>query len=70
MRRIVETKEEGRRAKRLIETSIHILKAVDSAKMVVEAVEENVEVKQNLFAQMDEAPPLEVPYAVILVALG
>lgn len=38
--------------------------------MVVEAVEENVEVKQNLFAQMDEAPPLEVPYAVILVALG
>ncbi|MCH1953513.1 3-hydroxyacyl-CoA dehydrogenase NAD-binding domain-containing protein [Enterocloster sp. OA13] len=38
-----------------------MLEAVDSAKMVVEAVVENVEVKQNLFAQLDEALPLEVP---------
>lgn len=57
----LNTKEEAERAKQLIETNIHMLVAVDSAKMVIEAIVEHVEAKQELFAQLDEALPVEVP---------
>lgn len=57
----LNTKAEAEKAKQRIETSIHMLEAAGSVKMVIEAIVEDVEAKQNLFAQLDEALPLDVP---------
>lgn len=57
----LNTKEEAERALGLIETSTNMLEAAESASLVIEAIVENVEAKQNLFAQLDEILPVNVP---------
>ena len=57
----LNTAEEAEEAKKRMETSIDMLKAAASARMVIEAVVEQLEVKQALFAKLDEVLPVEVP---------
>ncbi len=57
----LNTKKEAERALGLIETSTNMLEAAESASLVIEAIVENVEAKQNLFAQLDEILPVNVP---------
>ncbi len=57
----LNSKEEAERALTLLETSTDMLKAAESASMVIEAIVENVEAKQKLFAQLDDVLPVEVP---------
>lgn len=57
----LNTEEEAEKARQLIEPSIHMLDHVDSVKMVIEAIVEDVGAKQNLFAELDKALPAEVP---------
>lgn len=57
----LSTKEEAEHAITMLETSTDMLQAANSAFLVIEAIVENVEVKQNLFAQLDEVLPVEVP---------
>ena len=58
----LNTAEEAEEAKKRMETSIDMLKAAASARMVIEAVVEQLEVKQALFAKLDEVRPVEVPF--------
>ena len=48
----LNTAEEAEEAKKRMETSIDMLKAAASARMVIEAVVEQQEVKQALFAKL------------------
>lgn len=57
----LNTKEEAEKALTLIETSTNMVETAESASLVIEAIVENVEAKQALFAQLDEILPLEVP---------
>ncbi len=57
----LNTEEEAKRALTLIETSTNMVEAAESASFVIEAIVENVEAKQEMFAQLDEILPLEVP---------
>lgn len=57
----LNTEEEAEKARQLIEPSVHMLDHADSAKMVIEAIVEDVGAKQNLFAELDKALPAEVP---------
>lgn len=57
----LNTKEEADQAISLLEICTDKRKAADSAFMVVEAIVENVEIKQNLFAELDEMLPVDVP---------
>ena len=54
----LNTAEEAEEAKKRMETSIDMLKAAASARMVIEAVVEQLEVKQALFAKLDEVLPV------------
>ena len=55
------TQEEADRAAELLTCSDDSIAAAGSARMVVEAIIENVEAKQNLFASLDAVLPVEVP---------
>lgn len=57
----LNTKEEAERASVLLETSTDIVEAAGKARLVIEAIIENIAIKQDLFTQMDELLPLEVP---------
>ena len=57
----LHTHEEARRAKTLIMTSTNMKEAAASAFLVIEAIVENLEVKQDLFAKLDEMLPAEIP---------
>ena len=57
----LNTAEEAEEAKKRMETSIDMLKAAASARMIIEAVVEQLEVKQALFEKLDEVLPVEVP---------
>lgn len=45
----------------LLSTSDDSIKTAENARLVIEAIIENVEAKQNLFAQLDAVLPVEVP---------
>ena len=57
----LNTEEEAQKAKECLMTSIDMLDAVASARLVIEAIVENVEAKQELFAKLDEVLPVDVP---------
>lgn len=57
----LNTAEEGERALELIECSDNVEEAAAKAFMVIEAIFENVEVKQDMFARLDAVLPVEVP---------
>lgn len=57
----LNTEQEAARAAELITTSSDMAEAADSARLVIEAIIENLEAKQKLFAQLDEILPVEVP---------
>lgn len=55
------TREEAQRALTLLSAAADIPTAVDGAEMVIEAIVENLEAKQALFAQLDGLLPPDVP---------
>lgn len=55
------TAEEADRAAELLTCSDNSIATAENARMVVEAIIENVEAKQNLFAALDAVLPVEVP---------
>lgn len=55
------TADEAARAKENIQVSANMEKSLESARMVIEAIYENLEAKQVLFNQMDALLPSEVP---------
>lgn len=55
------TADEAARAKENIQISANMEKSLESARMVIEAIYENLEAKQVLFNQMDALLPSEVP---------
>lgn len=57
----LNTAEEGTRAKTLLEESVDLDDACSKAFMVIEAIIENVGIKQDMFAKLDAALPVEVP---------
>ena len=57
----LNTEEKANRARRLISVSTDIEEAAASARLVVEAIVENLKAKQILFRQLDELLPTEVP---------
>ena len=57
----LNTAEEAEKAKKLLSTSVHMEDAAAEARMVIEAIVENLEAKQNLFAQLDAILPVDVP---------
>lgn len=57
----LHTPEEGERAVDLLETADHLEDAAKKARLVIEAVVENLEIKQNLFRRLDAILPESVP---------
>ncbi len=57
----LNTEDEARRAQELLETSTDTEAAAGQAKMVIEAIVENLQAKQELFARLDQILPQEVP---------
>ena len=57
----LNTKEEAEAAAGLLEVSVDTEEAAGRARMVVEAIVENLAAKQELFARLDQLLPLEVP---------
>lgn len=57
----LNTHEEAERARALIETGTNMSEAAASAFMVIEAIVEDVEAKQELFATLDEMLPPDIP---------
>lgn len=57
----LNTMEEANRAIELLECGDNISGAVKHARLVIEAIIENMEAKQKLFAQLDELLPVDVP---------
>lgn len=57
----LNTEEEAKRAKELLETSTDTEAAAGQAKMVIEAIVENLQAKQELFARLDQLLPEDVP---------
>lgn len=57
----LNTVEEGERAKSLLEENVDFDDACSKACMVIEAIIENVSVKQDMFARLDASLPPEVP---------
>lgn len=53
--------EKAQEAKKLIALSDHFSKDCDKARLVIEAVTENLELKQKLFSQLDAALPPQIP---------
>lgn len=56
----LNTPEQATAAQALLDVDNQLEHALESAKMVVEAIIENLEIKQKLFKQMDECLPAEV----------
>lgn len=57
----LHTHEEAQRAVTLLETSVDMEQASAKAWLVIEAIVENLAVKQELFAKLDGLLPVEVP---------
>lgn len=57
----LNTQEEADKAPDLIECSDNLEEAAGKAFLVIEAIVENVEVKQDMFAKLDALLPVEVP---------
>ena len=57
----LNTPDEAERVLTLLETSTDIESAAQKARLVIEAIIENVEAKQALFAKLDALLPLDVP---------
>lgn len=56
----LNTEEEAERAFTLLETETDMEKAAGRARIVIEAIVENLEAKQELFAKLDQMLPLDV----------
>ena len=57
----LNTPQEAARARELLSCSANQEEAVSRARLVIEAIVEKLEIKQALFAQLDEILPLDVP---------
>lgn len=57
----LNSKEESENAKALIETSTDLVASVKHADLVIEAIFENVEAKQKVFAQIDNVLDASIP---------
>lgn len=57
----LNTAHEAERAEVLLETSVRRDEALERARLVIEAIVEKLEVKQQVFAQMDALLPADVP---------
>lgn len=57
----LNTEAEAERAKELLTVSADLEQAAESAFLVIEAIVENVAVKQEMFAKLDQLLPVEVP---------
>ena len=57
----LNTHDEAVKALSLLETNTDMASAADRATMVIEAIVENVEAKQEVFKQLDAILPVEVP---------
>lgn len=57
----LDTAEAANRAEELIEVSTNMVEASVKARLVIEAIVENLHVKQELFQRLDELLPVEVP---------
>lgn len=57
----LNTADEAEKAVELLECCDSVEKAAEKARLIIEAIVENVSVKQNLFAQLDEILPVSVP---------
>ena len=53
--------QEAEQAKKQITCSAQLTTACESASLVIEAIAENLELKQDLFSQLDSLLPVEVP---------
>lgn len=56
----LNTEAEAARARKLLETSTDMEEAAARARLVIEAIVENMEIKQDLFASLDAMLPAEV----------
>ncbi|MEW4413040.1 3-hydroxyacyl-CoA dehydrogenase NAD-binding domain-containing protein [Clostridium sp. AN503] len=57
----LNSREEADRAVQLLEGSTDMAESAGSARLVIEAIVENLEAKQKLFQELDAALPIEVP---------
>lgn len=57
----LNSEEEGERAKNLLKENVNLENACSMASLVIEAIIEQLEVKQEMFAKLDELLPSEVP---------
>lgn len=57
----LNTEAEAARAMELLETDTDLTRALGKARLVIEAIVENLEAKQKLFAELDALLPQEVP---------
>lgn len=57
----LNSREEADRAVQLLEGSTDMAASAGSARLVIEAIVENLEAKQELFKELDAALPIEVP---------
>lgn len=57
----LNSEEEGTRAKSLLEENVDLEDACGKTCMVIEAIIENVGIKQDMFAKLDEMLPVDVP---------
>lgn len=66
----LNTAEEARRAETLLETSTDTEQAAESARMVIEAIVENLQAKQQLFEKLDRIFRQTCQFAAIPADLG
>lgn len=57
----VNSKDDSERAISLIETSLSIEKSCMEAFFIIEAINENLSLKQNIFQQLDKTVPSDIP---------
>ena len=55
------SEKEVEEAAKLLESASHMEKALEAASLVIEAVTENLSLKQELFRKLDELLPAEIP---------
>ncbi len=57
----LNTPEEAERAEKLLETCVDLEEAAERACLVIEAIVENIQIKQDLFKKLDDILPVDVP---------
>lgn len=57
----LNTEDEAARAMELLETETDLVRSTGKARLVIEAIVENLEAKQAVFAELDALLPVEIP---------